>query len=50
LERDFRPKHRIVVETINGAAAAESPYSDALCARFDAVRESPRIIIRKRVG
>jgi len=48
LGRDFQPLSRIVVETINGAAAAESAYKEALSTQFEVVRDVDHLVLLGR--
>jgi ATP-dependent Lhr-like helicase len=50
LKREFQPMRRIVIETINGQEAAQSPYLDALRIRFELVVEFKHVsLYRKEV-
>ena len=49
LARDFQPKRRITIETINGKPAAGSPYSDVIRAHFETVVDHKNITLYKNV-
>ncbi|HVS01791.1 MAG TPA: DEAD/DEAH box helicase [Thermoanaerobaculia bacterium] len=50
LTRQFRPRRSIEVTTINGEAAAASPYAAALAARFHTTRGAGTLRLWRRYG
>jgi ATP-dependent Lhr-like helicase len=50
LTRKFQPLRRIVIETINGADAAPSPYADALGIRFDVSPDFKNLVLYRKHG
>ena len=49
LAREFAPLRRIVIETINGGPAPESPYLPAFRELFDVVVDVKRVSLFRRV-
>jgi ATP-dependent Lhr-like helicase len=50
LTRKFQPLRRIVIETINGADAAPSPYAAALRLRFDVSPDFKNLVLYRKHG
>jgi len=50
LNRQFQPLRRIIINTINGEAATDSPYITALQVSFDALIEGESVILYRRTG
>jgi ATP-dependent Lhr-like helicase len=50
LSRQFQPLHRVVIDTINGESAVESPYLASLRVSFDVMEQNQNIIIYRRMG
>lgn len=50
LQRPLKPLKRIVVDTINGAPATETPYMNALCEAFDAQDEGLELVLYRKIG
>jgi ATP-dependent helicase Lhr and Lhr-like helicase len=48
LTREFQPLHRIVIDTINEGAAAESPYTAPLETSFDAITGNGTITLYRK--
>jgi ATP-dependent Lhr-like helicase len=49
LTREYAPLRRLIIETINGAPAPESPYLPAFKALFDVVVDAKKVSLFRRV-
>jgi hypothetical protein len=47
--RKFQPLKRIVIETINGEKATESPYVEALRSTFDVSADPKEVVLFKKI-
>jgi ATP-dependent Lhr-like helicase len=50
LGRQFQPLHRVIIETINGEVAADSPYIAALKTSFDIMPQNEAVVLYRKMG